>query len=216
MTFRGLNSVYLKLQNFKTVDPAYAGAGMSAGAGRRERGVWEQYAHDPPRLRDAALTIVQGAQDLSPDQLASAASEMADDEIPEGELLFALHRRHERKSARRKKRAVLSSAGCLACEVCGFDFAATYGALGENYAECHHKKPLADGKRVTRLADLAIVCANCHRMLHRWSPPLTTDDLRSRHGRFGRWPQPLALGQGAVGACATGHCVPEGHAAAPF
>ena len=58
---------------------------------------------------------------------------------------------------------------CLKCEVCDFDFRATYGDLGEGFAECHHVLPLAElapGTK-TKLRDLAILCANCHRMAHR-------------------------------------------------
>jgi 5-methylcytosine-specific restriction protein A len=33
--------------------------------------------------------------------------------------------------------------------------------------EAHHEKPLADGERQTRLSDVALLCATCHRMLHR-------------------------------------------------
>jgi predicted HNH restriction endonuclease len=32
----------------------------------------------------------------------------------------------------------------------------------------------------TRLEDLAIVCSNCHRMLHRQAPLLSVRDLRTR------------------------------------
>ena len=56
------------------------------------------------------------------------------------------------------------------CKVCGFNFAAKYGALGRGFAEAHHKKPLKvfRAKKVRRSAeDLLTVCANCHRMLHR-------------------------------------------------
>ncbi len=57
----------------------------------------------------------------------------------------------------------------LKCEVCDFDFAVTYGELGNEFAECHHTKPVATMKHgeKTRQEDLSIVCANCHRMLHR-------------------------------------------------
>jgi hypothetical protein len=50
---------------------------------------------------------------------------------------------------------------------CGFDFAEFYGAIGERFAECHHVRPLHEGQRRTYLRDLAILCANCHRMPHR-------------------------------------------------
>jgi hypothetical protein len=55
------------------------------------------------------------------------------------------------------------------CQVCGFDYANQYGALGEDFAEAHHIVPLAkdDEKRITTIQDLITVCANCHRMLHR-------------------------------------------------
>lgn len=61
------------------------------------------------------------------------------------------------------------SATSLSCEVCGFDFKKFYGDLGENFCEVHHKIPLSklNESAKTELADLAIVCSNCHRMLHR-------------------------------------------------
>lgn len=61
--------------------------------------------------------------------------------------------------------------GRLFCEVpgCGFDFETTYGELGNGFAEVHHLRPLGElGRPVsTTLRDLAVVCANCHRMVHR-------------------------------------------------
>ena len=55
------------------------------------------------------------------------------------------------------------------CRVCGFRFDKRYGKLGEEFAEAHHLVPLGKlrGQTRTRLEDLATVCANCHRMLHR-------------------------------------------------
>lgn len=58
--------------------------------------------------------------------------------------------------------------GRIKCECCGFDFFDFYGAIGLNFIECHHKLPIAKGgERYTRPEDLALVCSNCHRMLHR-------------------------------------------------
>jgi predicted HNH restriction endonuclease len=91
----------------------------------------------------------------------------------EGGLRTALRRhRHREQSLRRAKlRAVLGECRKLLCEVpgCGFDFSARYGALGKEFAEVHHLQPLADGDRprVTTLSDLAVVCSNCHSMIHR-------------------------------------------------
>jgi 5-methylcytosine-specific restriction enzyme A len=76
---------------------------------------------------------------------------------------------------------VLKAKGDLACEVCDFDFSARYGERGDGFIECHHTKPLADGSpgEKTKLSDLALVCANCHRMIHRARPWLNVDQLKT-------------------------------------
>ncbi len=105
----------------------------------------------------------------------------AEDEGDEGRTLFRLHRLRERQPrlVKRKKEAVYAASGRLNCEVCDFDFSEVYGTLGDGFAECHHRIPLAEliGATRTRLSDLAIVCANCHRMLHR-RPVHTIAQLR--------------------------------------
>lgn len=80
-----------------------------------------------------------------------------------------------------------SSEGSISCEVCGFDFVERYGELGEGYIEMHHKKPLFQyGNQATSdfikeaIKDLAPLCSNCHRMVHRSrTSPLTIGELRS-------------------------------------
>ena len=60
--FRNLNSVYLKLQNFKAIDPEYTARGLSgltAGGTRREQAVWDRYAQEPEELRRVAEAIRQ-------------------------------------------------------------------------------------------------------------------------------------------------------------
>jgi 5-methylcytosine-specific restriction protein A len=86
-----------------------------------------------------------------------------------------LHRRRERSHAavQRKKESA------PVCEVCEFNFEQAYGAHGRGFIECHHINPLADtDATLTKLEDLALVCSNCHRMLHRGSSPPTIDALR--------------------------------------
>jgi hypothetical protein len=84
---------------------------------------------------------------------------------------FIYHRRRESKARREKIREVLKATGKLVCEVpkCGFDFEQRFGKLGKGYAQVHHLEPLGKSPRegkVTKLSDLAIVCANCHVMIH--------------------------------------------------
>jgi predicted HNH restriction endonuclease len=96
-----------------------------------------------------------------------------DDEsaFPEGRVRYRLHRELERDSAISKaaKKKRLQSAGKLECDVCGFDFACSYGELGEGFIEAHHTVPISSlsGKTKTKIKDLTMVCSNCHRMLHR-------------------------------------------------
>jgi len=85
---------------------------------------------------------------------------------------FVYHRQREAKARREKVREALEkNDGRLICEVpnCGFDFVERYGPLGEGYAQVHHLLPLSKSPSVGRkvnLKDLAIVCANCHAMIH--------------------------------------------------
>lgn len=82
--------------------------------------------------------------------------------------------RHREATLRKAKIAegLRAGRGRLRCQVpgCGFDFVDRYGALGSGYAEVHHLKPLASLDALggtVRLSDLAIVCSNCHAMIHR-------------------------------------------------
>jgi len=86
-------------------------------------------------------------------------------------VVFRRHRLREKRLRKRKIREVLRNEnGRLRCEVpgCGFDFLAVYGELGRDFAHVHHKNPLSDRTRpeLTKLSDLAIVCANCHALIH--------------------------------------------------
>lgn len=91
-------------------------------------------------------------------------------ESREGRRKLALHWRRERNGTvayEAKARALRE--GRLRCEVCGFDFAAFYGPIGREFIEAHHKTPLArldpDKGGITKLSDISLLCANCHRMV---------------------------------------------------
>lgn len=109
--------------------------------------------------------------------------------VSEGGRRLVSHLRRERKRAvvEAKKAAVLGATGRLSCEVCGFDFSATYGSVGEGFCEVHHLSPLSasDGSITTTLADLAVLCSNCHRIIHRSDPMLSVAELAAvvRNGR---------------------------------
>lgn len=108
-----------------------------------------------------------------------------DDELafPEGKERYRLHKSKERsgeliKAAKQKR---LQSDPNLACEVCGFSFVDKYGELGEGFIEAHHLFPISKltEETKTKIEDLALVCSNCHRMLHRKRPWLELQQLKT-------------------------------------
>jgi 5-methylcytosine-specific restriction protein A len=80
-----------------------------------------------------------------------------------------------------RKELRLQQQGELKCDVCDLVFADVYGAHGAGYIEAHHTVPVAElrGVKKTKLSDLALVCANCHRVLHRVKPRMSVDRLRA-------------------------------------
>lgn len=64
------------------------------------------------------------------------------------------------------------------CEVCGFNFRETYGEIGQDYIVAHHRKQISSGVARTMLDDIALLCANCHAMVHVKNPPVPVEDLR--------------------------------------
>lgn len=107
-------------------------------------------------------------------------------EFPEGPRSYAIHVRYERSTKavnEAKNRHRAKHNGKLPCTICKFDFSAKYNKLGQDFAEVHHMVPLSDykltGKEVTLPSDLIVVCANCHRMLHRRRPCLTVKNLET-------------------------------------
>jgi hypothetical protein len=106
----------------------------------------------------------------------------------EGHRRLVSHLRTERNRGlvERKKREVLASKGKLACEVCAFDFS-VYKTLGEYFCEVHHLRPLSKSKSAvhTSLSDLAVVCPNCHRMIHRGGQSRSLSKVRASRGMNG-------------------------------
>ena len=109
-----------------------------------------------------------------------------DDELafPEGKKIYLSHRSKERNKAvvDLAKKKAKERDPWLCCSVCDFSFSKEYGVkLGENFIEAHHTKPLSEitEEVETKVEDLALVCSNCHRMLHRKRPWRSISNLKS-------------------------------------
>jgi predicted HNH restriction endonuclease len=191
-TFRNPNGVYMKMMNFCRLDPEYiqdGKKGLSRGS-KEEEVVWAEFAGDPVRLA-AVCTAIRGTLDQTADSVTfSADDDLGISEAAEGRILTRMHRYRERSRAlvEQAKKAALKRHGKLTCEACQFDFATTYGAAGQGLIDVHHTKPvhtLIEGS-VTKLDDLALLCANCHRVVHSARPWLTVEQVaamvRPTHG----------------------------------
>ncbi|MCB0274863.1 MAG: HNH endonuclease [Calditrichaeota bacterium] len=113
-------------------------------------------------------------------------SDNAEIEFPgqmEGNKKLRLHYVRERKPglAKFKKELLLKKDGCLRCEVCGLNSRDLPEEIGLACFEVHHRVPLAslEDKSFTTLEDLAILCANCHRMIHKTEPLMSVEEFGS-------------------------------------
>ncbi|CAL9516304.1 hypothetical protein SUDANB108_03770 [Streptomyces sp. enrichment culture] len=181
-TFRNPNGVARKTFDIATRHPDYRGKATNGGA--TDGQVLHDFLARPEEMTEAARLIRLGVTSGELQALLPTNDDEADDEYgaPEGRLLMRRHRARERNKGLRKRKieSVLRRGGTLACEACGFDFEAVYGDRGAGYIECHHVVPLHEaGEGTTKLSDLALICANCHRMIHRRAPWPTPADLRA-------------------------------------
>jgi len=98
--------------------------------------------------------------------------------VMEGGRKFVRHLQRERNPglARKKKDQFTAKHGKLFCESCTLDFPA-YGDQADAVFEVHHRSALSNspGEITTTLSDLAVLCSNCHRAIHRTKPMLSVE-----------------------------------------
>ncbi|WP_405491418.1 HNH endonuclease [Nocardia sp. NBC_00511] len=181
-TFRNGNGVSRKTTDIATSHPDYRGKRTRGGA--LDSVVLDDFIAYGPEMHAAAESIRRAAEAGQFDDPVAAEVAMIDEDesAREGRLLSALANRRERDPRLRAKkiRHFLRTHDRVACEVCGFDFETVYGERGKCYIECHHVIPLhVSNETETRMADLVLLCSNCHRMIHRPPRWLHPDELRT-------------------------------------
>lgn len=109
--------------------------------------------------------------DLVDKEVASSNHQTAEDDEDEHIEDLRNLRLHKRVERNRKLASQAKKVHGYTCQVCRFDFERHYGAIGHQFIEAHHLTPLSElrGKRLTLdpEKDFAVLCANCHRMIHR-------------------------------------------------
>ncbi|NCD69417.1 MrcB family domain-containing protein [Mucilaginibacter agri] len=92
---------------------------------------------------------------------------------------FRFHKRLERNVQLSKK---VKKAQGYNCKACGINFENAYGTLGRNFIEAHHLKPISlltgDQVQLNAKKDFAVLCSNCHSMIHKYQDPSDLDGFR--------------------------------------
>lgn len=86
-----------------------------------------------------------------------------------------------RKGRSRKLRDLAMEQANGVCAACDTNFAELLNGRGTGVLQVHHRKQLSDSDRppLTTLEDLAVVCANCHMLIHtNRRSPLSVEELR--------------------------------------
>jgi 5-methylcytosine-specific restriction protein A len=162
-SFRNPAGVVFKLQNLRQVA---TGKGLG-NVSHVDRSVWADFGGDEERVKSVAALIREGAGLI--DNIEEAKTVEEKDEFFEGRILTEVHMRRERHPNIRK--SLLKSrrvAGRLACDMCGCHSYSSSVVFEDATFEAHHLVPISKGfERMTRVFDMALLCANCHRLLHR-------------------------------------------------
>jgi len=176
--FRNANGVGRKTADIATALPGYTG--RPTNGGRRDKDVIARFIAEPDVMHSWAESIRASAAQGEPTDFPRDAGYENESEM-EGRYLLRWHAYRERNSALRRKKinSVLAQGRTLCCESCDFDFSQIYGERGYGYIECHHVEPLhVGGEGPRNIRDLALLCSNCHRMIHAKPPWPTPAQLR--------------------------------------
>lgn len=182
--FRNPNGVAMKLSNFTALDVKNESKGLTSYS-QLDKKTFFEFNENIEELKKISTLILESINNEEIINKLYAIEDELDNcvkESFEGEIIYKLHKVRERDSklSESKKKLVFEETGKLVCEICEFDFYQKYGDLGKGFIECHHTKQLStyDTRQKTKLEDLALVCSNCHRMLHRNTEDMSINNLK--------------------------------------
>jgi 5-methylcytosine-specific restriction protein A len=189
--FRSPGAVSRKTADIVTSDAGYAGTATRGN--HLDSKVLQAFRSDAEAMHERATelrALAASGEDTAPlPDLDLDAGLPEDAGAEEGGRVERWRVSRERDPALRSRKLaqVRKTGQPIACEACDFDFGSAYGQRGRDYIEVHHRVPLhVSGEVRTKLSDLALLCSNCHRVVHRQVPWLTVEnltDLVAQHRR---------------------------------
>ncbi|WP_198263382.1 HNH endonuclease [sulfur-oxidizing endosymbiont of Gigantopelta aegis] len=104
-----------------------------------------------------------------------------DIEYEEGGVSIRTHYYRERKSSaaiKLKKKALNEKK--IVCKACEIYYYEKLSELGIKLIECHHLIPISSSEHTgkTKISELVLLCANCHRLIHSRKEPLSVEELQ--------------------------------------
>lgn len=163
-SFRNPSAVAFKLQNIRSVA---TGVGFD-NTSKMDKLVWNELGSKPEFTKELSSRIVSGMNSLNESDIDTEDTDN-EEMFFEGRIITELHRRRERSQGlRRKLINKREKSNQLMCDICGISSYWNMKEASEGIFECHHIIPLTEGEiRPTTIADIALLCANCHRAIHR-------------------------------------------------
>jgi 5-methylcytosine-specific restriction protein A len=94
-------------------------------------------------------------------------------------------RLHERIERNQRLVNKVKEAHGSTCQACGLNFKEFYGELGDGYIEAHHLRPMSTLAKarveMDPVQDFAVLCSNCHRMIHRSEHVSDVENFKAAH-----------------------------------
>lgn len=124
--------------------------------------------------------LVAQWEQISPD--SGIPPEEGELEVIEGNPLLRAHFVRERNIGLRPRMLRNREKDGLSCDCCGRAEPKLDIEMQRSIFEVHHRRPLSAGQSKTKLSDLDLLCATCHRLIHKAirlrQTNVTADDLR--------------------------------------
>lgn len=163
-TFRNPDGAAFKVLNLRSLE---TGKGLGH-VSRMDREIWAEFGNNPSEIQRLANLI---KHEITEEQRTNSRDVEDEDDLEfyEGRTLTQKHKTRER--SRRLRRKLLDKrkqTSTLHCDICRESHDYLPQELQEAAFEAHHVVPIAlVGESKTKVSDLALLCATCHRLIHR-------------------------------------------------